>query len=520
MELSRRDLLRAGAGAAAASSAFPLTAVAARARRDPFARAGGFSSGVASGLPSTDGAVLWTRLDELTGPRARLRLEIARDPDFRQVVRRTQVRATALRDQTARTQVDGLPAGEQFFYRFATRTTSSRVGRFRTLRPADSREPVRIGFFSCARYEHGYFTPQAGLAAEDLDLVVSLGDYMYEEDSRPKLPGRDDGAGKPNGHVETLDQFRRRYRAYRSDSGLQAMHAQHAVFGIWDDCEVEGNWAGEQESSGGNPSGERSIPFAVKRRNAFNAYFEWMPFARTRAERYKVFRAVPLGANAELLLLDTRQFRDPQPCGDRDVTGGPCIGEDDLPRKRLGDEQKAWLKRRLVDSPATWKVLGNAQMMMALDLVPGQPVAHDSWDGYAAERREVLEHAHARGVKNLTSIVGDVHVFFAGDLHTSGRVGSPRVGTEFVGASVTHDALTLPGLPQEQSDLVVEQLPVVNPHLKYAELSSRGYATMELARERTTVRFLGVDTVLEPTAKVTELARFEVLDGVPEARRV
>ena len=264
--LSRRAFVAAG-GALAAAHAFPLTSVAARARRDPLARAGTFGSGVAAGLPHERGALLWTRLDELggtaPGERARLRVEIAADPEFARVVHTAQARAVSVRDGTARVMVDSarLEPGRPYWYRFATRSTSSRVGRFTTLRPPDSREPVRIGFFSCQRFEHGWFTPQALLAEEDLDVVVSLGDYIYEEDSTPIAPERDDPSGLPNGHVETLAQFRSRYRAYRSDAALQDMHARHAMLSIWDDCEVEGNWAGEGPSSGLSPVGERAIPF-------------------------------------------------------------------------------------------------------------------------------------------------------------------------------------------------------------------------------------------------------------------
>jgi alkaline phosphatase D len=244
-ELSRRELLAAGGVALAASGAFPLTAVAARARRNPLARAGGFTSGVASGLPAPDGALLWTRLDDHAAPSARLRYEVATDRDFRHVVVRGEASATALRDATARQRVTGLQPDSEYFYRFATRTTASRVGRFKTLPPPDSDKPIRIAFFSCQRFEHGYFTPQAGIAAdEDLDVVLSLGDYIYEEDATPINRDRFEPNGGPNHNTETLAQFRGRHRSYRSDVALQGMHAQHALIPIWDDCEVEGNWAG------------------------------------------------------------------------------------------------------------------------------------------------------------------------------------------------------------------------------------------------------------------------------------
>jgi len=510
--LTRREALVAGAAVAL----FPETSVAARARRNPIARGGTFSSGVAAGAPTTGGALLWTRCDGIG--KARIGVEVASDPDFRTLVHRGVAQVTPVRDATARVVVRGLKPGENYWYRFGTRTVGSPIGRFRTLRPPDSREPLRIGWFSCQRYEHGYFTPQAALAAEDLDLVVSLGDYIYEEDSTPKLPERKDPSGAPNGHTETLAQFRNRYRTYRTDPNLLEMHAAHAVVPIWDDCEVEGNWAGERESSGGSPSGARRVPFSEKRRAGFLAYFENMPVLRPRhGDRFKVYRSLDVGGVAELLLLDTRQYRAPQPCGDADFTSPDAALCRDDGGRRLGDAQKAWLKERLAGSRATWKILANAQMMMALDILPGQRLENDSWAGYEAERREVLEFAHGRGVRNLVSIVGDVHVFFAGDLTTTGRVGGRPIGTEFVGASVSHDGFSL-GLQQDVSDTVAEQLPLTNPHLRYAEFSHRGYAVLEATPAELTVSFKAVRSVLTPRSESFLLRRFKVRDGDPRVR--
>lgn len=524
-QLSRRDLIATGASGAVLLSAggFPLTSTAARRRRRVLLRSGGFGSGVAAGQPSRRGALLWTRVDDVERS-GLLRLEVARDPEFRRLVDSRLVTAGAQRDFTVHERVYSrrLRPDEEYFYRFETGTTQSRVGRFRTRRPADSRAPVRIAFFSCQRFEHGFFTPQTHIAAdEDLDLVVSLGDYIYEEDATPIAPERDDPSGAPNGHVERIEQFRSRYRTYRSDERLQEMHARHAVQQIWDDCEVEGNWAGPNPSSGPSPVDQRAIPFAEKRRNGIRAYFEHMPVDMpTGPDRNKVYRSVDLGMNAELLLLDTRQFRDEQPCEDGTFQDGPCFEGEQVPRRRLGTAQKDWLKRRLLRSPATWKILGNAQMMMALDIAPGQPVAYDSWDGYGLERREVLEYVADRGIQDVTSIVGDVHVFLAGDLHTDGRVTGRRVGTEFVGASVSHDALELPGLNEEQSALATERIPLANPHLRFAQFRNRGYAVLEARPDELEVTFRAVDTVRQPQSAAFDLARFRVRSGVPAAERI
>ncbi|MBA3327124.1 MAG: alkaline phosphatase D family protein [Solirubrobacterales bacterium] len=518
--LTRRTVL-ATATAGVAAGAFPQTSVARRLRREPFARAGTFASGVASGQPNQRGITLWTRLHDI-GASERLGMEIARDPGFARVVHRETIRAAAVRDFTARTRVltRRLDPGERYFYRFFTRTTQSPVGAFKTLRPPDSREPVRIGWFSCQRYEHGFFTPHAGLAAEeDLDLVVSLGDYLYEEDSPAKLAEREQSTGDPNGHVETLEQWRAKHRLYRSDASLQAMHAAHPVIAIWDDCEVEGNWAGEGPSSGPSPVGPRSVPFSVKQRNGFLTFFENMPQEPIGSERFRIYRRLRLGGLVDLFLLDTRKYRDPQPCEDATFEGDvpPCLDADRPGRKRVGPAQQRWLTAGLERAQATWKVLGNAQMMMALDIAPTRPVGYDSWDGYGAERRAILEQVRASGVENLVSIVGDVHTFFAGELHTTGRIGSPVVGTEFVGTSVSHDGIEVVG-DEQQSALVTDRIVLSNPHLRYAKFGVRGYSVLEARPDELRVDFKGVRSVLAPTSETYLLKSFRVAAGTPRVR--
>lgn len=507
--ITRRRFV-AGAAGLWLGSTFPRTGASGAQLALPAARGVGYPSGVVAADPHLHGGTVWTRLEGLDRT-SRLQVELSPDPDFRRVVYRRSVLAEAERDFTVHHRVDStaLAPGERYHYRFVTCDGDGPVGRLKTALPADSREPVRIGFFSCQRWEHGFFTPQAGLAAEDdLDLVVSLGDYLYEEDS-----GRDvrfDGTGAPNGHVETLAQWRAKHRLYRSDERLQAMHATHPFAAIWDDCEVEGNWAGEGTSSGPPSVDRRSIPFAAKRANAFRTFFENMPMDRFAGEPTRLHRTLRLGANADVLLLDTRQFRDSQPCSDANLQ--PCPAAETTDRARLGTAQQRWLESELTGSRATWKVLGNAQMMMALDVPPGVPAGVDSWDGYGVERREVLEYVQARGIANVTSIVGDVHSYFAGTLTTNGRISGTPVGTEFVGTSVSHDPLQLGG-DEESSAVVTNRVMLANPHLVYANFRRRGYAVLEARPDELRVEFKAVRSVAEPTSEVFLARSFRVAAG-------
>ena len=260
----------------------PALAQRTRRRRTPFARGGGFSLGVAAGAPySRTGTVVWTRLDGFRRDRL-LRLEVARDPGFRNVVHRRVVRAKASADHTVETRLLGrfMRPGREYYYRFYTDDEHSPVGRFRTLPPPDSRDPVRVGFFSCQDYQAGYYNAHAAMAKEDLDLVVCLGDYTYERTFYEGPPDRRDTLGaNGDGEVQTLPEYRAKYRLYRRDRNLQAMHAAHPFVAIWDDHEIEDNWAG---ASPGEATGQARVPFINRRNNGFRAFFEYMPFSPVR----------------------------------------------------------------------------------------------------------------------------------------------------------------------------------------------------------------------------------------------
>lgn len=502
--LTRRDLLRAGGAAAATTIVLgglrPAQSAAARklAREAPLG-AGTFPSGVASGQPFERGITLWTRVGDVERS-GRLRLEIATDADFARVVHRQDVRAAAVRDFTARARVlkpKVLQPGEQYFYRFATRSTSSPVGRFRTALPKDSREPVRIGFFSCQNWRAGYYNAHAGLAQEqDLDLVVCLGDYMYETNGGSDAPGREDRTSTgENGQTETLADYRAKYRLYRSDPNLQAVHANHPFIAVWDDHEFENDQEGPE---GEGTTAVRRIPYAQRRRNAYMGFYENMPLERIASDRDRIYRKLRLGANADLFLLDTRTYRKP------DMS------------TILGAQQKQWLKSGLERSRAGWKILGNQVMLMSLDVPTFNPVNPDAWDGYTAERRELVQHVIDKGIEDVTAITGDIHTFFAGTVTTTGRIDGRPGMTEFVGGSITSDSLD-GDVGGEGARPITEPVfaaaQALNPHYAYANFNRRGYGVMECRPGRLTVDFKAVESVLRPGLPTSTLASFSVDAG-------
>jgi alkaline phosphatase D len=410
-----------------------------------------------------------------------------------------------------------LQPGSEYFYRFETRDRSSPVGRFRTPPPPDSREPLRIAFFSCQDWQAGFYGAHRVMASEDVDLALCLGDYIYSQ-SFFEGARRDTLGANGDSDVQTLPEYRAKYRLYRSDPDLQAMHAAHPFMAIWDDHEVVNNYAGDHD---GDQPGRRRVSFAERRRNAYRAFYEYMPFAPVvgRPEMGSgLYRRLRLGRLAELFLLDERQFRADQPCND--AFFAPCPEAESEPREFLGAGQSEWLKRSLERSDATWKLVANQVLIMSLDTAPGQPIAKDTWDGYGVERRDLLGHVERRGVRNVSFLTGDVHTFFAADVGVDGR-GPASVATEFVGGSITslgipelgRDTARLP-LTQEQYELLTHGFFVPNPHIKYAEVRSRGFGLIEVRPDELRVEFKAVEAKRRSTEART-IGRFRVQSGVP-----
>ena len=530
--IERRSFLTAaGAGVGAlallADPDAAITAARTRVRRAgiPVARDGRFRHGVASGQPTQQGATLWTRLDELEVT-SRLQVEVARDPDFRRLVHRQDVLVDARRDFAvhARVRSHSLRPDEQYWYRFVGCRQDSPVGRFKTARPLDSREPVRIGFFSCQDYEAGYYTAHAGLAAEeDLDVVVCLGDYIYERSFQDR-PVREDNLGaNRDGEVQTLAEYRDKYNLYHSDAQLQAMRAAHPLVAIWDDHEVEDNYA---DGRPGGQTEDRRIPYAERQRNGYRAFFEHMPRIRDRQDSSRIFGRIPLGGTADLFLLDQRRFRDDQPCNPSDTGFQPCPPEERARpgRTMLGAAQKAWFKSSLAASRATWKVVGNQVMMMALDVPARNPLNTDQWDGYEAERRELIDFIAGRGIADVTFVTGDIHTFFAGQVTPSGRQGIPAidgapVATEFVGGSITSRGIADQGGEEPAAALAPPAdagALANNPHFVYSNQQYKGYGVLEARDSEMLVEFRGVRTREQRASEVFTLQRFRVERGNPQ----
>src|SRR5918997_1834509 len=369
MDSRRQFLARSGAAAAAAVLA-PQDALAAKRRQkrpQDMLRGGRFSQGVLSGDPAQNAITLLTKVERVGGA-GRVRLEVARDPDFRRVVARRDILTTPAIDHSVKARVTGLKPHKRYYYRFETRDRHSPVGRFQTALPPDSRETVRFGFFSCADYTHGYYNAYAALAREDVDFVIALGDYIYAETFNEVGDGRavrNDPIGQPNPY----------YRApLREAATLSEYRAKS-----------------------------------------------------------QIYRSQPHGRTMELIMLDERQYRANQPCGD--AVALPCSTWD-RQRTILGNRQRAFLEGRLKASKAAWKVIGGQSLIMPNRVHDGQFARFDSWQGYPQEREHLLNHIAGKGIKDVVFLAGDVHTVVAGDVNTQMGAG-PSVAIEFAAGSVT-----------------------------------------------------------------------------------
>jgi alkaline phosphatase D len=413
----------------------------------------------------------------LSGGDILLKYEIAEDPVMQRIVRRGLARAEATFAHSVHLEVTGLKAGRPYWYRFMTSDAASPIGCARTA-PSEYQklDTFRFGFVSCANYEQGYFSAYRHLAAEAPDLVLFLGDYIYET-SAPK----DKATVRRHSDAEiptTLAGYRNRYAQYRLDPDLQALHAAAPALTIWDDHEVQNDYAGEWASNFAPPA-----QFLQQRAAAYQAFYEHMPL---RPSRCLQPGSAPDG-------------------GGHMVTAKQCPELVDPARSLLGAAQEDWLYDGLAQSKARWNVIGQTVLMAPLhDNHPGTE-AHEwteAWDGYPAARSRLLDHIESSGVANPVVLSGDNHAFWANELKRE-RDGA-TIATEFVGTSVTSY-----GPPYE---MVAKWLPT-NPQVKFFESRRRGYAVVELTADRMLTRFQAISDAADPDAKVETLASFVIESG-------
>jgi alkaline phosphatase D len=447
-----------------------------------------FSLGVASGAPRPDGFVLWTRLAPdplsadpatpggMTGGDVPVAYEIASDPAMREIVRRGVAAAEAGYGYSVHADVRGLQSGRSYWYRFMNGDAASRVGRATTAVAAGTPlERMRFGFVSCSHYEHGYFSAYRHLADENPDVVLYLGDYIYEyvEQGRPTVRTHSDGI-----EAATLPTYRNRYAQYRLDADLARLHAQAPALVTWDDHEVANDYADKWSQFGDDPQ-----LFLMRRAAAYQAFYEHMPvrpiLSRPDGPMMRVYDRFTFGDLVEISMIDGRQYRSREACyAPPDKMRGHLESDASCPerseegRTMIGFAQESWLSQGLAASKATWNVIAQDVLMAQLRQKMrggGFGYSTDDWDGYPAGRKRLLSRIAETRVQNPVVIGGDIHAFFANDLHLDfDKPNSAVVATEFVGTSVSS--------PGPSYEFLASQLPD-NPHVRFFESRKRGYVT-------------------------------------------
>ncbi len=472
-----------------------------------------FALGIASGQPQPSGMVLWTRITGADLPdQIEVTWELARDDAFKQIAARGVETAQAAWAHSVHAEPSGLEPGRRYWYRFTAMGQQSPAGRTATAPAADANASLNFAIASCQRWDAGHFAAWRHMAQEDLDVVMFLGDYIYEYSSRPDVIRRHEGLV-----ANTLDSYRARYATYKSDPALQAAHASAPWLLVWDDHEVDNDYANLQSQT-------LEVNFEQRRAAAYQAYWEHMPFpksARPRGADMRITGRLDWGSLARIHLLDDRQYRDPQACpkagrgGAATVMQKACAELTDPKRTLLGFEQEQWLANGW-DSTRPWNLVAQQTLMARYswrDPSNGDGLYWtDGWDGYSASRNRLLGTVSDKKLKGVVVLGGDVHSNYVADLKANfDDDKSPVVATEFCGTSITSTAL-----PQDRINAARR----FNPHVHYGRGDQRGYMRFALDAKQLQVQLRVLDDVMNINSNISTAAQFRVEAARPGAMPV
>jgi alkaline phosphatase D len=501
--VSRRQVLALGAASALAAPAFHGHALAADLPR--------FALGIASGHPRPDTLVLWTRLTGADLPaQVDVHWELAHDQAFTRIAARGTEVAEAAWAHSVHAEPQGLEAGRWYWYRFTALGQRSDFGRTRTAPAPDARATLRFSIASCQRWDHGHYAAWRRMATQELDLVLFLGDYIYEYASPPTALRLHEG-----GTTLRLDDYRARYAQYKSDRALQAAHALVPWITLWDDHEIENNYAGDMPQSGPNPF------FASRRAHAMQAYWEHMPLPkamRPRGSTMRLYERYDWGALARIHTLDGRAYRDEQACKRVGNSRSNTVPLKDCPamldgqRSLLGIEQERWLAQGW-DLQRPWNLLAQQTLMARLswsDPAQGGAYWNDGWDGYAPARQRLLQGVAERKLPGAVVLGGDVHAHVVADLKADyDDAHAPVIASEFCGTSISSH-----GMAQSR---LAGALPF-NPHIHYGRSDLRGYMSFTLEARQLQARLHAVLDPRDAASEVGIVARYGVELGKPGAQ--
>lgn len=513
-----------------------------------------FKHGVASGDPLSNALIIWTRATtsqsnfEVTAA-----WELASDSQFKNIIRSGREQTDKSRDFTIKIDVQELAPNTEYFYRFMGLNTQSPIGRAKTL-PINNIEQVKMAVVSCSNYPAGYFNAYTDAAKQkDLDVVLHLGDYIYEypmggyaTENAEKI-GRQLAADNSS-EIITLSDYRKRYAIYRTDQGLQALHAAAPFIAIWDDHEV----TNDTYKSGAENHTPDEGDFFKRRAAAIQAYYEWLPIRPPMGEQSpQIYRTFDFGNLISLHMLDTRviardkqlAYSDYKNLETKQMDVARFASDLNNPsRQLLGNTQLNWLTSAITKSNAKWQVLGQQVLMTKMWLpteifsqsdrtkipqvlkelvtikkavlankavTPAQlarvntlmPYNLDAWDGYPSEREALYKSVTALN-KKLVVIAGDTHNAWHGTLKNAK---GENVGVEFATPGVTSPGMEhYLALNTAQAKQMADSLSLLINDLNYCDLSHRGYMLLTITKEQITSNWRYIDNINSPSYNITD----------------
>jgi len=509
--ISRRSLVLGGLAAAGVSALPVRSAVIAATAAVPYP----FQLGIASGDPDSTSVVLWTRLapsplnaDGLGGMGTAdvpVDWQVSTTDTFSTLVASGTVTAKSASAHSVHVIAGGLNPDFDYYYRFRAQGHLSPVGRTRTAPAAgtNGRELV-MSFASCAHYEEGYYTAYRRMAEDNPGLILHLGDYIYEYGATTGRPRLHAGTTE----IVSLADYRRRYAQYKTDPDLQAAHAVAPWIVVPDDHEVENNRAGNIRAD--STPELTAAQWTARQAAAYQAYYENMPLRPAQTPSgasIPLYRRLQWGSLATFHMLDTRQYRNDQACGD----GWKDCSDADLASRSLpGNAQETWLLNSLNQHTGTWDIIG--QQVFFARRFNASGASMDSWDGYRASRARIQQGWVDRNVRNPVVLTGDVHRAWASDLKADyNNANSATIGSELVCTSVTSSgdgdgATTIPDVG-------------TNPWLKFFN-NRRGYIRTTINPTEMRADFRAIAKVSEHGLPATTVKSFVIQDGQPGLQAV
>jgi alkaline phosphatase D len=510
---TRRGFL---AGSLAAAGACVLPPRLLRAAEDFRFSKNPFTLGIASGYPTPDSMVLWTRLalsplepgGGMPPEVLPVEWEIATDERMKSVVQHGTAYATPEWAHSIHVEPSGLDPGREYWYRFESGGVRTPIGRTRTAPTSGAPlDRLKLGLVNCQHYEQGYYTAYRHLLADQPDLIVHVGDYIYEGNSVNKVRHHNMPV------AFTLDDYRARHALYKGDQNLANAHAAAPWLVTWDAHDVANDYANDVSEEDDDPQ-----LFLARRAAAYQAYYEHMPLPRwavPSGPAMRLYAARTFGDLASIVLLDQRQYRSPEACPPLGRAGGHRVEEAKCPelndpgRTMLGGRQEAWAQGQLSSSQTRWNLIAQGTLLGYNNEAP--PPEHrywtDAWNGYPAARERLMRFLSERHISNPVVLSGDIHAFVVSGLHLkAGDLASPIVASEFVATSVSSDAV---------SEAYFETARKLNPNLLTATGLNRGYVLIDITKDHLRADLVALDTVKTPDSGRSTLVSYVVEAGKP-----